>query len=223
MKLEPLKVRTRSTVGKGPARRLRAEGEVLGVIYGEGQEPLPVALNAKIFSKLVQDAGSHALIEVDVSDSPDANGPTILKAVDRHPVHGHILHVDFLRIDLSKRIRTVTPLALTGQPVGVVQGGVLEHPLRDLEIGCLALDVPEKIEVEVSELDIGDSLHVSDLVVPENITVLTSADRVVVAVHTPKVVEEATTDVEGEEGAEGEGAEAEESSDGDKDDDSEKK
>jgi large subunit ribosomal protein L25 len=213
MKLESLKVRTRSTRGKGPARRLRVGGEILGVIYGEGQEPLPVALNAKIFSKLVQDAGSHALIEVDVSDSPDANGPTMLKAVDRHPIHGHILHVDFLRIDLSKRIQTVTPLALTGQPVGVVQGGVLEHQLRELEIECLALDVPEKIEVEVSQLEIGDSVHVSDLVVPENITVLTTSARVVVAVHTPKVVDAGEEAVEGEEG---------ESADGDKDE-SEKK
>ena len=95
MKLESLKVSTRSGRGTGAARRLRAQGEILGVIYGEGKDPLPVTLNGKEFLKLVQYAGSHALVEVDISESPESNGPTMLKAIQRHPVHGHVLHVDF--------------------------------------------------------------------------------------------------------------------------------
>ncbi|MDP7639771.1 MAG: hypothetical protein QGG73_08660, partial [Candidatus Hydrogenedentes bacterium] len=110
--------------------------------------------------------------------------------------------------DLTKKIRTAVSIRIEGRAVGVIEGGLLDHQLREVEVECLALDVPEPFAVDVTEMQIGDSLHVSDIMasVPANVTVLTKLERAVVAVHAPRVVEEETAAEleEDEEGVEGE-------------------
>ena len=135
----------------------------------------------------------------------------MLKAVQHHPIRGEVLHADFMRIRLDERIQTVVPLVLAGQAKGLVEGGILDHQLRELEIECLALEVPEQITVDVSDLGIGDVIHVADVHVPATVTLLTGTDRAVVAVLAPRVVEEAAVseEVEAAEGEEGKGAEGE--------------
>lgn len=204
MKLKSLKVQTRAEEGKGPSGRMRKVGAMPAVLYGLDKDPISLTVNLREFTTLVYGAGGeHAIVELEVEDKPELNGPTIVKDVQHHPVRDEPVHADFFRIDLDKKIRTLVPVKISGHAVGIVNGGVLDHQLREIEIECLALDVPEGLIGVITELDIGMSLHVSDLAVPENVTVLTTADRPVLTIHPPRVIEEVE---EVEEGIEGEEA-----------------
>ena len=207
MELQTFTVKTREDAGKGAARQSRMKGSIPCVLYGGGEEPVALAANSRDFEVLLHaHAGSHAVLQLDVANQPALNTPVLVKDVQRHPVMDTLMHADFLRISLDERIHTSTVIELTGQCKGVVAGGVLEQQLRELEIECLALDVPEAIVVDVSGLDIGDSIHVAALEVSGKITVLTEPDRTVAAVHAPRVVKETA---EGEEEAAAEGEEGE--------------
>ncbi len=217
MELQNLSVSKREGKGKGPAHQTRVKGLIPAVVYGGGQDPLPITVNTKVFDKLLQGRfGEHAVVQLEVDGAPDLNSPALLKQVQRHPLKEYVLHADFLRIRLDERIETVVPIELTGQPAGVVEGGVLEHQLRELEVECLALEVPEHILVDVSHLNIGDSVHVSDLIVPEGITVLTDPERPVALITIPRAIVEAAPSEAAAEGAEG-AAEGEEKKEGEAD------
>ena len=219
MELQSLKVLTRAKQGKGAARQIRRAGDIPGVLYGGGSDPVSVKVNARDLDNLLRsDQGEHALIELQVEDKPELNGPAMVKAVQYHPVHGQVIHTDLLRIDLSKKIQIMVPITLVGQSKGVIEGGVIDHQSRELEVVCLPLEVPDAFEVDITELDIGDNLHVTDIRVPDGVEILTGGDRTVVAVHAPRVVVEEEEVIEEEALAEGEepateGADAE---DGDK-------
>jgi large subunit ribosomal protein L25 len=206
MELQFLTVRTRQATGKGAARRIRAHGEAPGVLYGGQADPVHLHVDLRQFGLLVHHSrgGEHAIVRLEVEDQPTLNTPALVKAVQHDPVRGTIQHVDFLRIRLDERIATVVPIRLEGHAVGITEGGVLDHQLRELEIECLALEVPEEIVVDVSGLHINDSIHVAQLRVPENVRVLSDPERPVVAVHPPRVIKEAVTVEAGAEAAEGE-------------------
>lgn len=216
MQLQTLTATSRATDGtKGQVNRVRTSGEIPVVLYGEGKGAVSLKVNEKEFMHVVHGrGGEHAIVQLDVKDDPALSGPALLKAVQHHPVRSAVLHADFLRIRLDENIRTSVPITLTGQPRGVVEGGVLDHQLRELEVECLALEVPEKIVVDVSQLGMGESLHVSDLAIPAKVTVVTESERAVAAVHAPRVATEAAA-AEGE-AAEGEAAEGAESKDEEK-------
>ena len=186
MEISTLDVKVRDGRGKGASRQLRMKEYIPAVVYGLEQDALSVSLNQKAFNKLVEVAGQHALVQLDVAENPDLSGPTMIRGLQRHPIKDHIIHVDFLRIDLNKKLTTSVLLHLVGQAKGVVAGGVIDHQLREVEIECLAVDVPAEIKVNIANLDIGDSLHVSDLKVSRNITLVTDAEQVVVSVHAPR-------------------------------------
>ena len=211
MQLQTFKVATRETSGKGSARQSRMRGEVPGVIYGGDKESCSVTVNLRDLQRLVHgEMGERAILELDVTDNQALNGPSIVKSVQHHPVRGQIVHVDFLRISLDTRMRTLVPIVFVGLCPGVIEGGIIEHHQRDLEIECLPMDVPENIEIDTSTWEIGHSFHVSDMEEPEGFTIITAKDRTIAAVHAPRVIEEGTAEVEGEgEGVEGEGAEGE--------------
>jgi len=211
MDIQTLQVTTRAASGKEYATKTRAEGKFPAVIYGGDSEPLSIEVNLRQFEALVQHSrgGEHAVIKLEVADKPDAGTIALIKAVQHHPLRGRVLHADFMRVRLDERIETVVPIHLTGQAPGISEGGVLDHQMRELEIECLAVEVPDEFTVDVSGLHIGDAIHVSEVVVPANVTVLSDADRPVVTIHAPRVAKE------GEEGAEG-GAEPEVIKGGDK-------
>jgi len=211
MELQNLIVSTRDGRGKGPARQLRVKGSVPGVVYGGGRDPLPVAINRKDFERILHGRmGEHAVVQLEVAERPELNSPALLKSVQHDPVKGSILHADFLRIRLDERIQTVVPIVLTGHAQGVVKGGVLEHTLREVEVECLALEVPAELVVDVTGLDIASSLHVSDIQAPEGVTILTDPGRVVASVQVPRVLAaEAVAVAEAEEAKAAEGEEAE--------------
>ena len=209
MELQPLKVTTRVESGKGGARQTRRSGQVPGVLYGLSAEPVSLKVDARDFEHLLDSGqGEHALIQLEFEDQPDLNGPAMVKEVQHHPVWGQVTHTDLLRIELSKKVHTFVPLRFEGNARGVIEGGVIDYQTREVEIACLPMEAPEAIAVDIEALDIGDSLHVRDLVIPENVELLTGGDRALAAVHAPRVIVEAEPEEE-EVLAEGEEAEAE--------------
>ncbi len=201
MELETFKVNTRHAQGKRSAHSLRRQGFVPAVLYGGEGNPVTLQMKTGAFEHLLHSGwGQHAIVQLEIEDEPELNTPALLKNVQYHPVKDEILHADFLRIRLDQRISTLVPVELQGEAEGVLEGGVLDHQLRELEIECLALDVPESVKIDISELKVGDSIHVSAIAPPPNTTVVTDPERAVVAILAPQVIP-VEEEVEGEEAA----------------------
>lgn len=210
MELQHLDVTAREAAGSNAAGRERNIGRIPAVLYGGQGDSVSISLDRKSFETIVHGpGGEHAVLQLAVAEKKDLDTPAIVKAVQHHPIKGWITHVDLMRIRLDEKIQTFVPIVLQGRPQGVADGGVMDQQLRELEIECLALEVPEHLDVDVSALGIGESLHVSDLSIPGKLTVLTEGDRAVVAVLAPRVAgeegESAEAAEEGEGGEEGEG------------------
>lgn len=180
--------RSREGRGKGAARQSRREGRIPGVLYGHGEDSVPLSVDAHELQKLV-----HAIsIENTIVDLDMGSGEpykVLIRELQRHPVRDEFLHIDFFHVAMDEKIQVEVPIVLVGTPTGVKnKGGVLDHQLRELEVFCLPGSIPEKIELDVSDLDIGDSIHVSDIQLPD-VEILTELDRAVVAVLAPTVME----------------------------------
>jgi len=186
-----LKSTRRDGVGKGVARRLRQVGDVPAIYYGRGETPVALSIHAKTLESLLHGAaGSNVIVDLHVAGAAAGDRKAILREIQRHPVRGTILHVDLQHISLSERITVEVPVVLVGTPTGVKDGGgILEHLLREVEVECLPTDIPEKLTVDVSHLNIGESVHVSDLVIG-NVEMRTEAERTVATVVPPTVLEE---------------------------------
>lgn len=182
MKNLQLAVEVRQTGGKGPVRRLRAAGGIPGVLYGLDKAPQPLGLLSRDLYKVLREAGENALLDLAVKGSKTEK--VLVRELQRHPVSEEVLHVDFLRIDLSKEIEITVPIRLLGTSAGVKAGGVLEFVRRELEVSCLPTKIPATIDVDISELEINEAIHVSDLSV-EEAEILTDPQRTVVVVHPP--------------------------------------
>ena len=207
-----LAIEIREPKGKGAARKLRATGRVPGVYYGSGASRSisfdPSALERVISSS---SAGMNTLIGL-VGATEIEGRQVLIKDIQRDPVLGNLLHADLYAVDLSKKVTVSVPVRLLGTPMGVQLGnGILDHALREVELECLPTSIPEDIEIDVSELDLGHSLHVRDLSLPADVILLSDSDLSVVSVVAPKVEEEPVVEEleEGEEGVEGEVAEGE--------------
>jgi len=195
MKIVPLTASRRELSGKGAAGRDRRAGFVPGVVYGLGSDPLYVKINAKELGRLIHGAqGEHAIVELKVEGDAKLGGPAMLKEVQHDPVRGDVVHADLFRIDLTKKIKTLVQTKLDGQAKGVVDGGIVEHTTREVEVLCLPTAVPDFLVVKISDLGIGHSVHVRELVVPEGITVLTNPERVVASCLAPRAVKDETPD-----------------------------
>ncbi|MCK5861768.1 MAG: 50S ribosomal protein L25 [Candidatus Hydrogenedentes bacterium] len=215
MKLVTIESTLRETGNKAKRVQTRATGNVPAVIYGNKEEPVSIAVNDKFIEKLLHtEGGAHAIVQLNFENTPDCNTPALIKAVQRHPIRDTLVHIDFLRIRLDQRIQSRVSVVLTGRAKGFLEGGVTDHQLREIEIECLAMEMPDHIEVDITELELGDSIHVSDLEVAEGITILTNAKFAVASIHAPRVLKteeeeaaeaaEAAETAEGEEGGEGE-------------------
>ena len=165
--------------GKGVARKLRANQQVPGIVYGGAGGPLPVAVRQKEMQALLQKHGrGNVLINLTL-DGANGGGKrgVLLKEVQTHPVRGGVVHVDFLEISLERKIRVSVPVALEGVPVGKGKGGLVEWSLREVSVECLPLAIPDALTVDIAGLDIGDSLHLRDLAVPEGVRILEDVGR----------------------------------------------
>jgi large subunit ribosomal protein L25 len=217
-----LTVNSRSAAGSRAARRLRREGRVLGVLYGGGEDAVGFDADARELRMAL--AGSGAVLDLSV-DGGKAT-PVVLKESQRHPVRGETVHVDLLRVNLNEAINAVVPLELLGteDSPGVKEGGILEQITRELNVEALPTAIPESITHDVSEMQIGDTIILSVIAVPEGVTLLDDIEETVVATLSPPRLQseideeiESETEVVGEGAAEGDaGADAgsEDSSDG---------
>ncbi|MDD9827911.1 MAG: 50S ribosomal protein L25 [Deltaproteobacteria bacterium] len=203
MSQNELAAEPRSATGKGAARKLRATGRIPAVIYGRAMQTRQVSVDPQDLDKLLHStgAGLNTLIDLQLEG---AEQQVLLKALQRDPVHGAFLHADFYQVDLSQAVVVSVPLRVVGRAPGVELGdGILDLPLREIEIACLPTAIPDHIEADVSELQIGQSLHVSELHLPEGAELRTDSALAVALVAAPKVEEE-------EAEAEGEAPEGEE-------------
>jgi large subunit ribosomal protein L25 len=182
MKELQLAAQARQAGNKGQVRRLRAAGSIPGVLYGLDKEPQPLGVSGRDFHKVLREAGENALLDLALTGSKTEK--VLVRELQRHPVSEEVLHVDFLRIDITKEIELTVPIRLVGTAAGVKAGGVLEFVRRDLKISCLPTKIPSAIDVDISELDINEAIHVSDLSV-EEVEILTDPQRTIVVVHPP--------------------------------------
>jgi large subunit ribosomal protein L25 len=198
-----LTAQSRQTRGKGAARKLRAQGLIPAVLYGGERPPIPLTMQRRNLALALQGhEGHHLLVELTVEGQDNETALAFLQALDINPINQMIEHADFRRVDPNKAIRTTVPVHVSGLPLGVRQGGVLMHNLREVDIEALPTEIPENITHDISNLTIGQSLHVSDLAeAGQTFTILTPGDRVVAGVHAPRA---ATTET----GPAAEGAEA---------------
>lgn len=187
-----LKAQIRDGVGKGVARSLRRGGAVPAILYGRGRSPQPLAVDARALSAALHThAGLNVLIDLDLADGSRAEPTTVMvREIQRDIFRHHPIHVDFHAISLTERLETRVPIVLKGTAKGIAEGGVVEHHLRDVLVECLPTQIPEQFELDVTELVLGRSLHVSDLVMPEGVTLVTPPEEVIVTVVAPKVIEE---------------------------------
>jgi large subunit ribosomal protein L25 len=194
----------RSDRGKNAARRLRRQGLVPAVVYGGKGDAVAVSVDPKVLLKVLRsEAGRNTILKLDLGS--EGSTSAILKSWQVDPIKENFLHADFYRIAMDVAIKVTVPVAVKGEARGVkVDGGILELILRVIEVECLPGDIPERIEVDVTDLGIHGALRVSDLPVSEKVKVLQDADQVVV--HVISVKEEvaptaAAVPVEGEAGA----------------------
>jgi large subunit ribosomal protein L25 len=160
-----------------------------------GQEPINLEVNGRqLATVLAHTSSENIFLELEIVDGDNRrNSLAMIQEVQHHPLQRRILHVDFHAVSATEKITAEVPIETVGEPIGVkTSGGLLEHILRDLEVECLPADLPERIQVDVSNLDINQSVHVKDLTLPPGVQAVTDADLTVVAVSAARVEEETT-------------------------------
>ena len=209
-----LKAKVRKTIGNGPARALRRDGKVPAVLYGPKTEPVLLSVEVRDVEKVLKSGNvGQVLLNLIIQNGQETTRPAMIKELQAHPVSGRFLHIDFYEIDLARKIRVGVPVVATGQSIGVELGGLLQIVRRELEVLCLPTQIPESIEVDVTNLDVGDSIHVEEIQVEGDVEIPADVNFTVVTILAPKVEaepEEEEEELEEEaEVAEGEEAEAE--------------
>jgi large subunit ribosomal protein L25 len=214
-----LSISAREVSNSRSTRRLRREGQVPGVLYGGGDDAVPFVVDERDLRHAL--AARGAVLELELGGNAT---PAVLKDAQHHPVRGHTMHVDFLRVRLDVAIHSVVTLELVGavEAPGTIEGGVLEHVTREVNIESLPTDIPERLQADVSGMQVNDTLFLSAVSAPEGVTILDDPEETVVATLTPPKLqaelealdEEAALEQEtelvgeGEAPAEGEAAEA---------------
>ena len=182
-----LKVQSRKTKGKQEAKRLRQQGLVPGILYGSGMEPVLLALDSKELLVFLHTFGRNRVINLVVGKKRNAI-KSFIYDIQHHPISGDIIHIDLKHISMEEKIHVSVPVHLIGIPFGVKsEGGIIEHISHTLTISALPDNIPVNIPLEISDLKIGDSIHVRDLN-HDNFDFLSDEDTVVVHIITPKVV-----------------------------------
>jgi large subunit ribosomal protein L25 len=201
-----LVVQLRERVGSRQSRRLRKQGLIPGVLYGR-TDPIAICIGDRELRRaLTGSAGLHAILDVVVDgDGDGATHPSILKAHQEDPLRGGLVHVDLHEVRLDRPIQSQVTVTLLGEAAGSKEGGVLSQVLREVTVEALPTEMPEHLDLDVSEMHIGDTLRVADIVGVEDATILDDPETVIATVTMPTRVEEPEEVEEAEEGVEGEG------------------
>ena len=195
-----LEIESREGAGRVKAKILRDKGFIPAVVYGEGKKSQSIKIAHRALLQLLHEHGlENVVINLNLKDDKKQKSRVcLIKEIQYDPVKGDIVHVDFNEISLTKVLKVNVPVVAKGEPAGVKQdGGSLEHILWEVEVECLPTDIPKEIEVDVSQLKIGDSIHIKDVTFPSTVKVLNAPDAVVLSVAAP-VKEEVAAPVEGE-------------------------
>ncbi|MGD8741097.1 MAG: 50S ribosomal protein L25/general stress protein Ctc [Desulfobacterales bacterium] len=208
-----LKAQIRKTTGKGPARTLRREGRIPAVLYGPKTDSMMLSIDFKEFEQIVKKVNvGSVLLKLQIQNGETLTRPAMIKELQTNPVSGAFVHVDFYEIDMLSKINVNVPVVTRGKSAGVEEGGLLQIVRREIELFCLPTAIPESIEVDISDLTIGDSIHIRDIALPAEVELPEDIDFTVVTVLAPKIEEEVVEEEEleeGEEAVEEEGAEGE--------------
>ena len=183
----------REGVGKGPTRRLRAQGMIPAAVYGEGRDAVTVAVSAKDIANILRSGTGHnTIFKLALPNAAGEPDNVIIKDYQVDPVRGRLLHADLLRLSMTTLTRVSVSIETLGEPPGVKsEGGILELQLRELEVECLPGDIPQALTVDVSNLQIGDHVTVADLVYDrEKVKVLADEGQIIAGVLAPRMVEE---------------------------------
>lgn len=179
--------------GKKSNKKLGREGFTPAVVYKKGKDTVSLKINAReLFKALHTEAGENIIIKLHIDAAKKGKERTVVvKEVQTHAIKDYLLHVDFHEISLTETLKVKVPIAGKGEAVGVKQDdGVLQHVMWEVEVECLPTNIPERIEVDVADIKIGESLHVKDIQVPEGVKILDNPEDVVFSVEHPKVIEE---------------------------------
>lgn len=190
-----LKANVREGIGKQEMQKLRKQGLVPAIVYHRGEKSVPITVVEKEINRILRSAeNENVLINLSIEGSKKKSRSVLIKEIQHHPVKRSILHVDFNEISLTEKIIVDVEVRGQGEPSGVKQeGGVLDHPLREIKVQCLPADIPAHIDVDISNLKLNGSIHVRDLAVSDKLKVLTDADLLLFQVRLP--VEEKVEDV----------------------------
>ena len=195
-----IQVDARDNKRKRDAKRLRRNGKIPGVLYGPKTQALALEFDKREFTSRVAGLEGSHLVRLKSESSALADKVALVKDMQFHPIYGDVIHADLYEVDLTATIQVRVPLRFVGKAAGVTRGGILQPIVREIEVECLPMDIPEFFNVDVSVLDIGDSVHVEDLSMPEGVTAVSEPDLALVAVVTPTVEEEPTAAEEVTEG-----------------------
>ncbi|MDM8516973.1 50S ribosomal protein L25 [Desulfobacterales bacterium HSG16] len=209
MELIKLNADIRTATGKGQARSLRREGRLPAVLYGPGTETASLSINCKEFEDTLRhQKGGQVLLNLVIQNGGEKIRSVMIKEIQRHPLSRDIVHTDFYEISMDRKIFVKVPVTVTGKSKGVELGGMLQIIRRELEIFCYPQNIPTSIEIDVTDLDIGESVHVKDIETEDDVEIPADVNFTIITVLSPKSAEEEEgEEEEGEEGEEAEGGE----------------
>lgn len=209
METAKLIAKHRDATGKGAARSIRREGRIPGILYGSGIENIKLSIDSSDLERTFNSPQySRGLINLQIEGDKPYNKTVMVKELQTDPIKDHFLHLDLIEIRMDQKISTTVYINTVGDPKGVEEGGILQIIRRELEVYCLPANIPEQIDIDVSGMEIGDSIHVSEIQVEGDVEIPYEVDFTVVTLVTPKMEVEEEPE-EGEEGEEGEPGEEE--------------
>jgi large subunit ribosomal protein L25 len=188
-----LKAQKRTAIGRNSIKKIKEQGFVPGTIYGSQAQPLNLQVDGRELSNVLAHASSeHVLVELEIADGDQStNRLALIQEVQHHPLKRQLLHVDFHAVSATEKITSEVPIEAVGEALGVrTFGGLLEYSLRSLEVECFPQDLPDIIRVDVTNLNIGEALHVRDLQLPDGVEALTDGDLTAISVVASRVGEE---------------------------------
>jgi large subunit ribosomal protein L25 len=202
----------RSEVGNGPARQLRMQGKMPAVLYGPKTEPVLLAVDIKELETALKEGSlAQSIFNLSVDGAKKKASAVMIRELQRHPVSGNFLHADFYEIDMKEKIAVMVPIITVGKSKGVEMGGLLQVIRREIEVLCLPTEIPESFEIDITDLEIGDSVHVDEITTDETVEIPYDVNFTLLTVVSPKIEEEPEEEEEAEieAGEEGEAEEAE--------------
>jgi len=201
----------RQSVGNGPARTLRREGRIPAILYGPDKDSIMLSVSTSELEHILKDHSKGQLfIDLVIGDEKKEKKHAMIKELQTHPTSRQLLHVDFYEISMDRKIRVNVPVVAVGKSKGVELGGILQIIRRELEVLCLPSEIPEAFEIDITDLDVGDSIHVKEIPLKGDIEIPAEVNFTVLTIVSPKVeeiAEEEEEEIEGE-AEEEEGAEA---------------